>query len=536
MPHLPALLIALLLLGFNAYYLWEWFAHQLSGDVMIHLVFARNFAEGRWFEYSLGQPSRANTTILWEWILAILGLITGQIRSNEGFMTVARVFAVLCTLLAGRKLYLWGKEAGLRPGTASLTAVFLIFNPVIFYWTAVNPMETCMTLLLTTYTAAWVWRTSLADWSPGWQTQWRAGIIGALWIFALSLIRPEMLALAGVAALAFLLGQGPRRWPLALLLFAIPLALTLLQALALALGGIPIVPTPNTARRLIAMTYDTIPLPLLGIPINPDAWKVLLSWSPLLAAALIAAFFGDKNKRPAWYFALGVSAWSALFFSLYYYTTWQGRYMVPSLIALVIPALSALLTTPSGLRSHPSSFLPPTFDLRSPISFRSQVSSFILQLSSLRFLLFPYALILCALALWPLANYADAPRNRALVEEFVPPPPEARVFLVQEVQSAYWYPQLRHISTEGLITTEVYEAYKKGQTLYDFIMELRPDLIAFGRYYLDDPDGLQQKINDAALAGRDLVYRGLHLKFRGLLLGAGHHFQAEYPPEAEPKR
>ena len=111
MTFLPATLIGALLIAANLYYLWEWRADQLSGDVMIHLVFARNFAEGRWFEYSLGQPSRANTTILWEWILAVLGVLTGQIRSNEGFMTVARVFAMLCVAFTGWRLYVWGRAA-----------------------------------------------------------------------------------------------------------------------------------------------------------------------------------------------------------------------------------------------------------------------------------------------------------------------------------------------------------------------------------------------------------------------------------------
>jgi len=72
------------------------------------------------------------------------------------------------------------------------------------------------------------------------------------------------------------------------------------------------------------------------------------------------------------------------------------------------------------------------------------------------------------------------------------------------------------------------------QQFLDFIadlrrpVELRPDLIAHGRYYLDDPDGLQKKINDAAHAGEDLEYRDLRLTHRGLMLGAGPHFQAEY--------
>jgi hypothetical protein len=337
----------------------------------------------------------------------------------------------------------------------------------------------------------WVWREA-RNGNPA--RPWRTGLIGGLWVFALSLIRPEMLPLGGVAALAFLFGQGAKRWPLAVMLVVVPLVLTALQALFLSLTGVPIVPTPNTARRLIALKYDTFPL--LGVPFNPDAWKMLLSWSPLLLAALFIAFRGAKNDRPSAYFALGVCAWSALFFSLYYYTTWQGRYMVPSIVALSVPAVAAL---GRAIPRHIGWIAGPA-----------------------------YALALCFLLLRPLAVYADAPNQRALHTDFVPPPDDACVFLVQEVQSAYFYPHLQHISTEGLITPEAHEAYKRGLTLYEFIMELRPDLVSFGRYYLDDPDGLQEKINTAALAGQDLQYRDLTLTFRGQMLGAGHYFSVSY--------
>ncbi|MBE2181098.1 MAG: hypothetical protein IAE97_11570 [Chthoniobacterales bacterium] len=492
MRFLPAIVTGILLIAANSYYLWEWRAEQLSGDVMIHLVFARNFAEGRWFEYSLGQSSRANTTILWEWILAVLGVLTGQIRSNEGFMTVARIFAVLCTAFTGWLLYRWGRAAQLAASVAALLAVFVVLNPVVFYWTAVNPMETCMTLVFTAALSMWVWREA-HNGDPA--RPWRAGVLGGLWVFALSLIRPEMLPVGGVAALAFLFGQGRQRWPVALMLLAVPLLLTALQALFLLLTGVPIVPTPNTARRLIALKYDAFPL--LGVPINPDSWKMLLSWAPLLLAALFVAFRGVKTDRPPAYFALGVCAWSAIFFSLYYYTTWQGRYMVPSLVALSVPSVAALSRV---VPRHVAWIAGPA-----------------------------YGAALCLLLLRPLAAYADAPNQRALHTDFVPPPGDARVFLVQEVQSAYFYPHLQHISTEGLITPEAQEAHQRGLTLYEFIMELRPDLVSHGRYYLDDPDGLQEKINAAALAGEDLHYRDLTLTFSGQMPGAGHYFRASYP-------
>jgi hypothetical protein len=72
-----------------------------------------------------------------------------------------------------------------------------------------------------------------------------------------------------------------------------------------------------------------------------------LDHAPLVVApsphrALLVAFRGAKNDRPSAYLVLGVCAWSALFFSLYYYTTWQGPYMVPSIITLSVPAVAAL--------------------------------------------------------------------------------------------------------------------------------------------------------------------------------------------------
>ncbi len=489
---LPAIALGLLLLWVNAYLLWEWHAHQISGDVLIHLIFARNFAEGRWFEFAIGQTSRANTTILWEWILAALGLLTGQVQSKEGLLTVARIFATLCTIWAGRNMFRWGRQLGLPESVSAVVCVFVLMNPVTFYWTVLNPMETGVTLLLAVTVARWVWSTARMD-----ATQdWKRGLVGGLWIFLLSLIRPELLAVAGVAALSFLFGQGLARWRVALMVFSIPVVLTLLQAVALHASGVPIVPTPTTARRLMALKYDTIAMPMLNIRINPDAWKFLIAWLPLLLTSLYVAFVGKREDRPTHFLALGVCAFSALFFSLYYYTTWQGRYMLPSLAVLAMPAVAAL---------NRAAILPKPW-LLGPA----------------------YGLLLCAVVLRPLAVYADGPAERKVVRTFVEPPADARVALVQEVQSSYFYPNLLIISTEGLITPEVHEAYLKGLTVYEFIMELKPDIVAYGRYYLNDPDGLQETINQAAFLGHDVHYKDLHLKFLGDLKGSGPCFTTHF--------
>ncbi|MEX1118729.1 MAG: hypothetical protein WEB60_08030 [Terrimicrobiaceae bacterium] len=214
--------------------------------MLIHLIFARNFAEGHWFEFSDGQISRANTTFLWEWILAVLGSLTGQVRSNEGFLTLARLLAITCTAFAGWKMFQWGKSLGLPTGTSALVCVFVLLNPVTFYWTAVNPMETSLALVLAVLTAMRIG--NLAPPASGWVaprdrrrpagfqnsdhpsslvqtifTPWKTGLIGGLLIFGLSQTRPEMLAAAPIAALALLLGQGLRHWKLGLIVIAPPL-------------------------------------------------------------------------------------------------------------------------------------------------------------------------------------------------------------------------------------------------------------------------------------------------------------------------
>lgn len=139
-----------------------------------------------------------------------------------------------------------------------------------------------------------------------------------------------------------------------------------------------------------------------------------------------------------------------------------------------------------------------------------------------------YGIIFCAALLWPLANYADAPAQRADQTRFVDPPAHAKTFLVQEAQSAYFYPHLLYISTEGLITLETFLAHQKGQSLFEFIMEYRPDLISHGRYYLRDPEALQAKINEALYAGKDLRLPGVHLEYAGVMKGAGPFFIAHY--------
>jgi len=491
----PALLGAIVLVLAGYYYLWEWRADQISGDVLIHLVFARNFAGGHWFEFALGQVSRANTSFVYEWILALIGLATGQIQSNEGLLAVTRLYALLCMGFTGWRIFVWSCRMDLPPRVAALLAVFLVLNPVTFYWTAVNPMETCMALVFTILTAEWMWRMSRSTGETN-VSLWRWGLTGGLLAFGVSLFRPEWLALGPILALALFLGQGKRTLPAGVWLVAVPLVLTALQALALALAGIPVVPTAAVARHLVALTFDSVRLPLLGIPYSPDPWKILLAMGPLVAAALAMAFRGRTSSRPVYFAALGGMAFSVLFFSFYSFTTWQGRYMLPAIFLLVPPAVATIAP-------------------RIP-----RMWGWILGPS--------YALALCAITLWPLARYAQAPAERARAVHFVHPPNDAKTILVQEVQSAYFHPHLYHISTEGLITMEAYHAYRKGETLYDFIREMRPDLVGTGRYYLKDPDGLQNRINRAAREKSDLSFRGIQLKFLGEMAGCGPVFQAAY--------
>ncbi len=285
-------------------------------------------------------------------------------------MTLARLLAVTCTSFAGWKMFQWGKRLGLLPGTSALVCVFVFLNPVTFYWTAVNPMETSLALVFAVLSAMWI--SNLAsphlEWIAPWDrwyrmrgvglqkqkpnsepaqtrplsnaTPWKSGLIGGLLIFGLSQTRPEMLAAAPIAALALLLGQGWTRWKLAIAVIAVPFLLTALQALWLAMSGFPVLPSSSLARRLMMLTYDTSPLPILGIPANLDAIKVLILWTPLLLACAYGAFLGNKQLRPLYFFVLGLCAFSGLFFSFHQFTTWQGRYMLPALVVLVTPAIA----------------------------------------------------------------------------------------------------------------------------------------------------------------------------------------------------
>ncbi|CAN2050574.1 membrane hypothetical protein [Candidatus Magnetomoraceae bacterium gMMP-13] len=189
------ILVILFLIGgflLDIYLLWTPHSTQVEGDVLIHLVFSRNMAEGKIFEYGHNQLSRAGTSILWESLVAGAGYLTGLTHSEEGFLALTRIISVL--LLAGfaglcyKVLKTLNAPATLR----FLVPLVCIIHPFTFYWCIANPMETSLALVLIMLLALCVLK----------EDHFHSVVVKAavfsLLSFALFLTRPELVLLVAI--------------------------------------------------------------------------------------------------------------------------------------------------------------------------------------------------------------------------------------------------------------------------------------------------------------------------------------------------
>ncbi|MFO1522952.1 MAG: hypothetical protein U1G05_13105 [Kiritimatiellia bacterium] len=461
----------------------------MEGDVLIHLVFARNGAEGRPREYGAGQISHAGTSPLWVATLRGLGRLSGRPLAAEDWLRLARVAGGGFLLLALVVLHRAARAGGFTPRAArALTLAFAAFPPVL-YWCAADPMETSQAILVAVLLA-------LSCLRAGRGGPWT--LAPPLLAMAGYFVRPELLVLAGCAMPAILLatpagerGGKIRTWSVVL---ALGLALVLAAAV---LADRPLVPNAASARRLALMHFDTLALPLTGLRFSPDATIAFVLLSPLLFGAVRELRQPVAARRGAAAFALLGCLFAWAFFTFYYPTTWRFRYLLPATATLVVPGVAGICRG-----------------------------------RTLRRLVAPYFLVLSLVLLIPLARQAHAPHARRTVTPdslYWVPDAGDRTLLVQEVQGALYHPGLRYISTDGLIGLEAVAAWKRDLTVLQFVLEQRPGLIGIGSYYLRDPEGFADAVKEAAKEGRSTEISGIRLQYMGVMKGCGPVFRAGYP-------
>ncbi len=486
--------LVLVLVAADCHLLFTPPSHHVEGDVLIHLVFARNMAHGRWFEYGGGRPSRAGTSLTWEVLLAVVGKGVGCIDQDETFLGLARVLSILFLLATSAMLVHVAVLLGARRRAAWLAAVCFAACPIVFYWCFVNPMETSLAAAIA---SLWVWLLVKKSQHSAGDLKEICGF-GVLFLITF-LTRPELIVFGAGYLVVRLFSVGRRVRFLVGCLLAVGLLFAVFATVMNA-NGLAIMTNAAQARRLSLRMKDASLLPLLGLAYSPDAIVLTAVLFPLLMFPALHAIVRKRVRRPfvlLWAYGLGSTAVLVVFFTLYYYTTWRGRYLVPAFAALFPFAVVGLSR------------------------FSRQGVATALATS--------YFLVVSVVVMIPLAQHSDAPAKRRMIgsERWISPPQDARTFLVQEVQSAYYHPSLDHISTDGLIDMNALEAYAEDVTVYDFIVAQRPDLVGVGRYFLKDPDGMAQRIRSAASEQATLEYRRIRLRYLGVIRGAGPVFDLD---------
>lgn len=491
--------VAALLLAAEFYFLWKPRADQVSGDTLIHMVFARNLAAGRPFDFNIGYFSRALTSPAWNWLLAGVGVLLDLFREREGFLMLFRVLSVVT--MGGALYFIWHLARLLRADAIwSLGAVVIVaLNPCTFYWVVANPMETAMACVVALLIGLWTFRAAKVPSGGVWFV---GGMLAGLGF----LTRPELMVFGGMGALAAVVFSRERRWS-GLILFAGGLGLVLgFWVLYLRLMGVAVMPNAGSARRLMLLLEDARPMPVTGWLWSPDCLMFLLMFLPFLAGVLLLLRVKEPGVAAVVAAVVAMTGFCVMFFTFYFPTTWQGRYLLPLVSVLVPVGAAGLSEFSKRLRS---------------VWIVGAVAI--------------YAMALGGIFLRPLALYADAPRQRSL-----PPPGDvvipdgARILLCQEIQSAWFHPELFHVCTEGLIGLESLDARRRGLSVLEFIRETHPDLIGTGRYPLADPEGVVKTIREAAEARRDTELPGLRLVYLGEMAGCGSVFKCEWGPNPRP--
>ena len=493
LKYILIILFLILMLIFDICLLWKPRSTDVEGDVLIHLVFARNFSKAETFVYGNNQKSNASSSPLWSILLSIFGKITKKIDSNEGFLLLARIISIIFLLIALLILYVSLRILNINKLLSIFSLGIIFFHPITFYWCVANPMETSLVLLFISLLIIFLIMMDVSNYNSI-----KNGIIFSILSLISFTIRPELIFICGISAIFFIFKNSKFNKDF-FLAFSITTAfLSFIYLYIFLKAGLSPLSNAGFSRRAYLQYYDALQIPVLNIYLSLDAIILVLLVLPLLIGDYISI-----NKNVTNIYSKISLLWIifyTLLFTFYYYSTWRGRYLLPVIIGIV----------PAGLVGIEMLFK------KSP---------------PMKYLLYIWLMFIIVIPLYPLAAHSKAyeARKQKNPESIYWDVPDIHLkIMVQEVQSAYYYPNLEFISTDGLIDMSAYYAMKNNLTVYEFILEKRPDIIGLGRFYLQDPDNLQAKLFENANNKSSFKIKNLFLDYLGIIKGSGPVFKVYY--------
>lgn len=302
--------------------MWS-FVSVWAGDAIIHLRIAELFAGGHGFQYNLGEPSMATSSLLWTGLLSALFIVAGP----AGTAWVVKIVTLLAW--AATVVYMaifWERLFRDRLAGLAAAAVFA-FSPAILH-NAVGGMEASTTALITLVL--------VASTLTGRPTA-RAGSIVALTAL-LGLARPEGVIFGGLLAVyVVVLDRGIRGRALAVVGGAVVATLVTMAAQFVVTGS----PLPDSgASRMAGAIRESIVIgPIRVHPTSAALFALMLPVTlGLLAAARLVRRREDETEtrpavdpalRPTLGFALLVFVAFLLFYTFVFGAHHATRYWIP---------------------------------------------------------------------------------------------------------------------------------------------------------------------------------------------------------------
>jgi hypothetical protein len=305
------------------------------GDAVIHLVFAKNFALGHFFEYNIGEKASGSTSPIWTGLLSLVYTLTPNnfVYSSKIFTIIIYLFSLLLIYFVGSKLY--GDK------TIGLLSLFLWTSFANLAEYSAVGMETALyiaILLLSLLLNILLFNNNFTHKTQIFALGFTLGMI--------PVIRPEGVVFSllnfGFIAL-FWKRNAPPFSHIILLLLSFFLSFSPYYLFSYIQMG-HLIPNSGQGRLLAAYEFAK---KTFGIYWSPEVIKLLLK--PVLLICLLLAVHGllSLKKRQYTYFISSIISswiiWNILFFSVIFPESWHTeRYIYPMYPFLVLLAAYGL--------------------------------------------------------------------------------------------------------------------------------------------------------------------------------------------------